>query len=64
MLHKSMPLWPAAVVEEVETLAMHFRTARESAQQLWPSAPRWLHRYWEQMMSAHAGSLTHKGCEV
>jgi hypothetical protein len=57
----TLPLWPAAIVEEVGTLIAHW-TAGKAAMgtQLWPATPAWLNRYWDEMLNAHAHSLNGK----
>jgi hypothetical protein len=50
--------WPTAIIEQSEPAVMHVRAARAgTGPQLWPVAPRWLHRYWDEMLSAHADSV-------
>jgi len=50
--------WPTAIVEEHEPAVMHVRAARASTgPQLWVGAPRWLHRYWDELLSAHTDSV-------
>ena len=58
-------LWPAALVEEIETPTSHWSAARASVRApLWPAAPRWLDRYCLELLSAHAHSLTRKSFGV
>ncbi len=55
------PLWPTAIVEEVETLVSHWSAARMAVRTvLWPTAPRWLARYAVEMLSAHTHSLAYQ----
>jgi hypothetical protein len=50
--------WPTAIVEENEPAVMHVRAARASTgPQLWGGPPRWLHRYWDELLSAHTDSV-------
>lgn len=50
--------WPTAIVEENEPAVMHARAARASTgPQLWVGAPRKLHRYWDELLSAHTDSV-------
>jgi hypothetical protein len=47
-------LWPQAIGEEVDVLVARWRSARAGISSLWPAVPRRLHRYLDEMSSAHA----------
>jgi len=47
-------LWPQVIGEEVDVLVSRWQAARAGISSIWPSVPNWLHRYLDQMSSAHA----------
>jgi len=47
-------LWPQAFGGEVDVLIARWQSAKAGISSLWPSVPQRLHRYLDEMSSAHA----------
>jgi hypothetical protein len=59
MLRRStLGLWPPATVSEEAAPALsHWNAAKPGIATLWPSTPRWLNRYVDELHNAHAASV-------
>jgi hypothetical protein len=54
--------WPKAIVPDVGQVVSRWTAARAGAiGSLWPATPRWVGRYLDEMLNAHAHSIASKG---
>ena len=62
MIRKSyFERWPQAIVEEVGAVVSHWRAMKQGAiDAFWPTAPRGVSRYIDEMLAAQQLTMTRK----
>jgi hypothetical protein len=62
MIRKSyFERWPQAIVEEVGAVVFHWRAMKQGAiDAFWPTAPRGVSRYIDEMVAAQQLTVTRK----